>query len=192
VDGRPQPGRDFLETGVRVIGLAGWSGSGKTTLMRRLIPALRARGLTVSTVKHAHHDFDIDRPGKDSYEHRAAGASEVLVSSANRFALMREHRGDPEWTLAQLLAKLSPVDLVIVEGFKRQPHVKIEVWRAAVGMPPLAKDDPQIRAVASTDPLEGLPGETLDLDDVEAIAAAMLRFAEPLDAAIARCEGRAA
>jgi molybdopterin-guanine dinucleotide biosynthesis protein B len=112
---------------MRVIGFSGWSGAGKTTLIVKLIPVLLARGLSVSTLKHAHHAFDVDRPGKDSYLHREAGASEVLIASANRWALMHELRGEPEPNLAQLLARMSPVDLVLVEGFKRDAHVKIEV-----------------------------------------------------------------
>jgi molybdopterin-guanine dinucleotide biosynthesis protein B len=155
---------------MRVFGLAGWSGSGKTTLVTRLIPELARRGLRVSTVKHAHHAFDVDTPGKDSYEHRRAGATEVLVSSANRFALMRELRGAPEPTLEELLARLAPVDLVIVEGFKRHAHDKLEVHRPSVGKPLLAPDDPHIVAVASDAKLEGLKVPLLDLDDVAAIA----------------------
>ena len=123
---------------MKVIGIAGWSGAGKTTLLTRVIPRLTARGLRVSTIKHAHHAFDIDQPGKDSHTHRAAGATEVLVSSANRFALMHELRGQPELALGALLEKLSPVDLVLVEGFKRETHPKLEVYRAAVGKPLLA------------------------------------------------------
>ena len=134
---------------MKVIGLAGWSGAGKTTLLAKLIPELAGRGLCVSTIKHAHHAFDVDTPGKDSWMHRQAGAHEVLVSSANRFALMHELRGAPEWTLTQLLAKLSPCDLVIVEGFKRCGHPKIEVHRAANGKPFLWPDDPDIRGLAS-------------------------------------------
>src|SRR5437763_15973089 len=117
---------------MRIIGLAGWSGSGKTTLLAKVIPCLVGRGRTVSTVKHAHHAFDLDQPGKDSHTHRAAGASEVLVSSANRWALVHELRGAPEVTLGDLLAKLAPVDLVIVEGFKREPHPKLEVHRVTL------------------------------------------------------------
>ena len=116
---------------MRIIGLAGWSGSGKTTLLAHVIPRLVARGLTVSTVKHAHHAFDIDQPGKDSHTHRMAGATEVLVGSANRWALVHELRGDAEPSLAELLKKLSPADLVVVEGYKRAPHPKLEVYRAA-------------------------------------------------------------
>ena len=134
---------------MKVIGIAGWSGAGKTTLLTRVIPLLAARGWRVSTIKHAHHQFDVDQPGKDSHTHREAGATEVLVSSANRFALMHELRGAPELTLHALLGKLSPVDLVLVEGFKRETHPKLEVFRAVVGKPMLHPDDPNIVAVAS-------------------------------------------
>lgn len=162
---------------MKVIGLAGWSGAGKTTLVVRLIPALIARGVTVSTVKHAHHEFDVDQPGKDSYEHRQAGAAQVLVSSARRWALMTEHRGAPEPPLKELLEKLNPVDLVVVEGFKRDPVPKIEIFRAANGKPFLYPEDPLIRAVASDVPVpEGAP-PSVHLDDIEAIAEAALRHA---------------
>src|SRR5437764_5963677 len=132
---------------MRIIGLAGWSGAGKTTLVAKLIPSITARGLKVSTLKHAHHAFDVDQPGKDSYMHRMAGATEVLVSSQNRFALMHELRGAPELMLSALLEKLSPVDLVLVEGFKREAHPKLEVYRAAVSKPLLAPDDPNVVAI---------------------------------------------
>jgi molybdopterin-guanine dinucleotide biosynthesis protein MobB len=157
-------------------GLAGWSGSGKTTLVRALIPALVARGVRVSTVKHAHHDFDVDQPGKDSYEHRQAGAGEVLVSSAKRWALMHEHRGEPEPTLDELLAKLGPCDLVLVEGFKGETHPKLEVHRPSVGKPRLAGEVPGVVAVASDEALDagGLP--LLDLSDVAAIADFILAY----------------
>jgi molybdopterin-guanine dinucleotide biosynthesis protein B len=155
---------------MRIIGLAGWSGSGKTSLVVRLLPALVARGLRVSTIKHAHHEFDVDTPGKDSYEHRAAGAHEVLVASARRFALMRELRDSPEPALEELVARLAPVDLLIVEGFKRHAHDKIEVHRPALGKKLLAPDDPQIVAVASDAAIEGLRVPRLDLDDTAAIA----------------------
>ncbi len=162
---------------MRLIGLAGWSGAGKTTLLTRLIPCLIGRGFTVSTIKHAHHGFDVDRPGKDSYEHRSAGASQVLVSSAKRWALMTEHRDAPEPGLRELLAHLTRVDLVIIEGFKRDNHPKIEVHRAANGKPWLHPDDPMIRAVASdSTPPEGAPGK-LALDDIAGIADAALRLA---------------
>ena len=134
---------------MRVIGFAGWSGAGKTTLIVRLIPELNRRGFSVSTIKHAHHNFDLDQPGKDSYEHRAAGAEEVLVASANRVALMRELRGAPEPSLAELLRLLKSVDLVLIEGFKRDPYPKIEVFRAANNKPPLYPEDPNIVALIS-------------------------------------------
>lgn len=162
---------------MRIIGLAGWSGAGKTTLLTRLIPCLTGRGISVSTIKHAHHAFDVDKPGKDSHAHRAAGAAQVLVSSANRWALMTEHRGAPEPSLRELLALLAPVDLVIVEGFKRDTHPKIEVHRAANGKPWLHPEDAMIQAVAAD--IAAPPGapHPLDLDDIEAIAEAALRLA---------------
>lgn len=161
---------------MRLIGLAGWSGSGKTTLLTRVIPELRARGVSVSTIKHAHHKFDIDTPGKDSYEHRAAGAQEVLVSSGARWALMRELRGDAEWTLRELVAKLSRVDLLIVEGFKTGPHPRIEVFRKETGKPPLHEGDPGIVAIASDTAFEtALP--VVSIDDAAAVADLMLRLA---------------
>ena len=161
---------------MRVIGLAGWSGAGKTTLLAALIPWLTARGLTISTIKHAHHAFDVDKPGKDSHTHRQAGAAQVLVSSAQRWALMTELRGAPEPGLPELLAHLAPVDLVLVEGFKRDPHPKIEVHRAANGKPWLHPDDPAIRAVASdVAPPGALP--RVALDDIPAIGALALEHA---------------
>jgi molybdopterin-guanine dinucleotide biosynthesis protein B len=155
---------------VHVLGLAGWSGSGKTTLIARLLPGLVARGLRVSTIKHAHHGFDVDQPGKDSHVHRMAGASEVMVSSAARFALVHEHRGAPEPTLEELVARMSRVDLLLVEGFKRHPHAKLEVHRPALGKPLLAASDPHVRAVAADAPLTGLAVPVLPLDDVGRIA----------------------
>jgi molybdopterin-guanine dinucleotide biosynthesis protein B len=137
---------------MRVLGFAGWSGSGKTTLIVKLIPALIARGLSVSTLKHAHHSLEIDKPGKDSYLHREAGAREVLVASANRWALMHELRDQDEPRLLDLLPKLSQVDLVIVEGFKREAHAKIEVHRAETGKPFLFPEDRNIVAVVSDTP----------------------------------------
>jgi molybdopterin-guanine dinucleotide biosynthesis protein B len=167
---------------LRFIGLAGWSGAGKTTLLTRVIPCLNGQGISVSTLKHAHHAFDVDQPGKDSWEHRQAGALQVLVASAQRWALMTEHRGAPEPSLTELLRQLSPVDLVIVEGFKRDTHPKIEVHRAANAKPWLHPGDPHIAAVASDvpPPTEALPH--LMLDDIGAIAAAMLRLAVPVPA----------
>jgi len=159
---------------MRIFGLAGWSGSGKTTLVTRLIPALIARGITVSTVKHAHHDFDVDQPGKDSWRHRQAGASEVLISSDRRWALMHEQRGTHEPGLAELLAHMTPVDLILVEGFKREPCDKLEIHRPALGKPLLCRDDPDIVAVASDVPLDGLEVPCLALDDIAGIAAFIL------------------
>ena len=170
---------------MNVIGIAGWSGAGKTTLLTRVIPQLAARGLRVSTLKHAHHAFDVDQPGKDSHTHRAAGATEVLVSSANRFALMHELRGEPELALRALLERLSPVDRVLVEGFKRETHPKLEVYRASVGKPLLAADDPNIVAIASDGPVTArVP--VVSLDDVEAVADILVAKAVPLDAVMAR------
>jgi molybdopterin-guanine dinucleotide biosynthesis adapter protein len=173
---------------MRIFGLAGWSGSGKTMLVSRLLPVLVARGLTVSTVKHAHHAFDIDQPGKDSHRHREAGASEVLVSSSARWALMHEHRGAPEPVLAELLAHMTPVDLVIVEGFKREPFPKLEVHRPSIGKPLLYPDDPDIVALASDEPLAGLSLPRLPLDDVAAIASFIMAHChiEPVHGAIER------
>ena len=167
---------------MRIIGLAGWSGSGKTTLLTKVIPRLVARGLRVSTLKHAHHNFEIDQPGKDSHAHRVAGATEVLVGSARRWALMHELRAEAEPTLAVLLRKLSTVDLVIIEGYKGEPHPKLEVHRAAVGMPLLAPGDPKIVAIASDAPLPAAPVPVVDLNDVDRIVDILLRHAAPLDA----------
>jgi molybdopterin-guanine dinucleotide biosynthesis protein B len=137
---------------MRVIGFAGWSGSGKTTLIVKLIPVLMARGLSVSTLKHAHHSLDIDKPGKDSYAHREAGAREVLVTSAKRWALMHELRDEDEPRLMDLLSRLSEVDLVIVEGFKRDAHIKIEVHRKEIGKAFLFPEDCNIVALVSDTP----------------------------------------
>jgi molybdopterin-guanine dinucleotide biosynthesis protein MobB len=157
--------------GMKIFGLAGWSGSGKTTLTSRLLPELIGRGLTVSTMKHAHHSFDIDQPGKDSYVHRMAGASEVLVASASRWALMHEHRGAPEPSAAELIRHMTPVDLLLIEGFKREPHPKLEIYRQANGKPLLHPDDPHIVAVASDVPLPQSPLPVLSIDDIPGIAA---------------------
>lgn len=170
---------------MRVIGLAGWSGAGKTTLLTRLIPHFNAQGLRVSVIKHAHHQFDVDVPGKDSWRHREAGAAEVLVASSNRWALMHELRGAAEPRLAELLEKLSAVDLVVVEGFKREPHRKIEVYRAANGKPLLFPDDPGIAGIATDTAVETrLP--TVHLDDIPAVAALLLLAAMPVEEAVAR------
>jgi len=161
---------------MHIFGLAGWSGSGKTTLMIKLIPALARRGITVSTVKHAHHDFDIDKPGKDSYEHRAAGAKEVLVSSGKRWALMHELREEPEATLEDITRQMSPVDLLLVEGFKREDHAKLEVHRSATGKPLLQPDDDKIVGVISDEPLPGSAVPVIDIDDVEGVAAFIIEY----------------
>ena len=170
---------------MRIIGLAGWSGSGKTTLITKAIPRLIARGRTVSTLKHAHHGFDLDQPGKDSFMHRAAGATEVAISSAKRFAILHELRDEPEWDLPALLEKLSPVDLVLVEGFKRDRFPKLEIHRVANGKPLLHPEDPHIVAVASDQPLPGALVPVVDLDDIEAIVDLLLKHATPLNAALA-------
>jgi molybdopterin-guanine dinucleotide biosynthesis protein B len=165
---------------MQAIGIVGWSGAGKTTLITRLIPELSRRGLTVSTIKHAHHGFDVDRPGKDSFAHRAAGASEVLVASSARIALMRELRGAPEPSLSELLRLLAPVDLVLIEGYKRDPLAKIEVSRAANGKPPLYPEDPHIVALASDGPPPAGVAHA-SLDDVRAVADLVVRQAEPVE-----------
>ena len=154
---------------MKVFGIAGYSGSGKTTLLEKLIPQLTARGLKVSVIKHAHHGFDIDRPGKDSYRHREAGASEVLLSCNDRWALMHERREEAEVTLDELLAHLSPCDLVLIEGFKQEPIPKLEVHRPENGKPPLFPDRPDIVAIAThADIATTLP--KLPLNDISAIA----------------------
>lgn len=156
---------------MRVLGIAGWSGSGKTTLVTRLIPVLRERGLTVSTVKHVHHAVEFDKPGKDSFEHRKAGAREVLLSSARRWALMADLPDEvDEPPLDELLGKLTPVDLVLVEGWKHGAHAKLEVHRPSVGKPLLAPDDPRVIAVATDAVLPDLTVPSLDLNDIDAIA----------------------
>ena len=157
-------------TAMRIIGLAGWSGSGKTTLVTKVIPVLVRRGLKVATVKHAHHEFDTDQPGKDSWLHRQAGASEVAIVSSRRWAIVHELSDEAEPPLLDMLAKLSPVDLVIVEGFKRQSHPKLEVFRAAVGKPLLHPDDDCIVAIATDTPLPQAQVPVLMLDDIEGLA----------------------
>jgi molybdopterin-guanine dinucleotide biosynthesis protein B len=169
---------------MKVIGVAGWSGAGKTTLISRVIPYLRGQGLRVSVIKHAHHEFDVDVPGKDSWVHRQSGAEEVLVSSANRWALMHELRGAAEPSLPELLRKMSPVDLLLVEGFKSEPYRKIEVHRKDSGKAPLFPDDPSIACIATDAEIKtSLP--VAHLDDIPAVAAMMRNHAVPLEEVLA-------
>ena len=154
---------------MRIYGVVGWKNAGKTGLMERLVTEITGRGHSVSTVKHAHHSFDVDHEGKDSHRHRVAGAREVLLASRSRFALMHELRDAPEPTLDDLLRRLSPVDLVLVEGYKRDGHPKVEAHRAVTGNPLIAPDDPTVRAVASDTALD-LDRPVFDLDDTRAIA----------------------
>lgn len=158
---------------MKIYGVIGWKNSGKTSLMERLVAEITGRGFSVSTIKHVHHDVDLDQPGKDTFRHRQAGAREVVLASANRFALMAEHRG-PEPELPAILARLAPVDLVLVEGYKRDSHPKLEVWRAETGQPLIQSADPLVRAVA-TDAELSLPVPVLDLNDATAIASFILR-----------------
>jgi len=178
-------------SGVRVLGIAGWSGSGKTTLITKLIPLLSQRGIRVATLKHAHHAFDVDQPGKDSYEHRKAGACEVIVSSARRWVQMHEVGSGTEATLPELLRRLSPCDLVLVEGFKTERHPKMEVFRAEVGKAPLHPGDSRIVAIASDQqfPASGL--QVVDINDIAAVAEMVLARAEPLEKVLAVLEGPA-
>ena len=154
---------------MKLYGVVGWKNAGKTGLMERLVAEICARGVTVSTVKHAHHAFDVDHAGKDSFRHRAAGASEVLLASRKRVAIMQEMRGAPEPSLEVLLARLSPVDLVLIEGYKRDSHPKVEAFRAETGNSLIATDDPTVRAVASDTPMV-LDRPVFDLNDTKAVA----------------------
>jgi molybdopterin-guanine dinucleotide biosynthesis protein B len=160
---------------MRIFGFAGWSGSGKTTLIEQIIPRLVRRGLAVSLIKHAHHRFEFDQPGKDSYRHRHAGCNEVLVTSGTRWALMHELRGEPELSLERALARLSPCDLALVEGYKAYPIPKLEIWRAEVGKPLLHPRDPHILAIATDSPQDLPPGAAarmpvFALSDFDAVA----------------------
>ena len=155
---------------MKLFGIAGWSNSGKTTLLANLVPVLIARGIAVSTIKHAGHGFDLDRPEKDSYRHRDAGATEVLITSPERWALIHELRDAPEPPLPELLARMEPVDLVLIEGFKRAPHPKLEVWRPDNGKTPLYPEDSHIVAVACDVAPAGCTLPILPLGDAEAIA----------------------
>jgi len=160
---------------MRVFGIAGRSGSGKTTLLARLIPWLKARGLTISTVKQASEAFDVDKPGKDSYQHREAGAREVMIASARRWVLMHEYRDEAEPEMEELLSRLAPVDLVLIEGFRRWPHPRLEVCRAEVAKPPFYPEDPLMLAVASDAEVPGCPLPRLDLNDIDIIGAFVLK-----------------
>lgn len=160
---------------MNVYGIVGWKNSGKTTLVERLVSEITGRGFTVSTVKHAHHAFDVDHEGKDSFRHRVAGASEVLLASRNRWALMHEIRDDAEPPLSELLEKLSPVDLVLIEGYKRDSHAKVEAHRAETKQGLLASEDATVTAVASNYVVDGLSVPQFDLDDVTGIASYILK-----------------
>ncbi len=154
---------------MRIFGVTGYKNAGKTGLMERLVSDITARGFTVSTLKHAHHVFDVDQPGKDSYRHRTAGAHQVVLASGTRWAMMTELRDTPEPTLTELLAQMAPVDLILIEGWKRDVHPKIEAHRATTGHPLIARDDPTIKAVACDVPFS-LDRPVFDLDDTQAIA----------------------
>jgi molybdopterin-guanine dinucleotide biosynthesis protein B len=160
---------------MKIFGITGWSGSGKTTLIEHIVPRFVQRGLVVSLIKHAHHSFDVDHPGKDSYRHRHAGCSEVLVSSQKRWALMHELRGAPEPTLEEQVKRISPCDLLLIEGYKRYAMPKLEVWRKENGQPFLHPEDPNIVALAA-DTEMNTPVPRYDLNDHEAIAGFILRF----------------
>ncbi len=160
---------------MNVFGVTGWKNAGKTGLMERLVAEIIGRGFSVSTLKHAHHTFDVDHPGKDSHRHRIAGASQVLLASTERWALMNEHRGAEEPSLSELLAKLEPVDVVLIEGWKRDSHPKVEAWRAETGNPLIAPNDTTILAVASDTSFE-IDRPVFDLDDTVAIANFILDY----------------
>lgn len=160
---------------MKLLGLGGWSGAGKTTLLSKLIPELVRRGISVSTMKHAHHGFDVDQPGKDSYVHRQAGATEVLIGSGKRWALMHEMRGEAEPSAAELTRHMTAVDLLLIEGFKREPHDKLEIYRAANGKPLLSADDPTYVAILSDAPVPQTKLPVLDLNDIPAIADFIVR-----------------
>ncbi len=163
---------------MKVLGLGGWSGAGKTTLLSKLIPELIRRGISVSTMKHAHHGFDVDQPGKDSYVHRHAGATEVLIASEKRWALMHELRKENEPSAADLAKQMSPVDLLLVEGFKREPHDKLEIYRAENGKPLLSTDDPTYVAILTDTAVAGTSLPVIDLNDIRAIADFIVRHCE--------------
>jgi len=160
---------------MKVMGIVGWSGSGKTSLLVALVPLLKARGLTVSTMKHAHHRFDVDSPGKDSHRHREAGASEVLVVTSSRWVLMHENREEPEPAIEDLIQRMTPVDLLLIEGFKTHPHPKLEIHRDSERKPLLCPEDPDIVALATDRIMPGLTLPQLDLNNPEAIVAFILK-----------------
>jgi len=155
---------------MKVFGMAGWSGSGKTTLLTQLLPELIGRGYKVSTVKHTHHNVEVDKPGKDSYAHRKAGATEVMVGSPQRWALMHENLDNPEASLDEMIERMTPVDLLLVEGFKKYPLDKLEIYRRDNGKPLISPDDPRIVAIASDTALPELDVPTFDINDISAIA----------------------
>jgi len=171
---------------MRIIGFSGWSGSGKTTLLSKVIPRLVARGFSVSTVKHAHHGFDVDTPGKDSHTHRMAGATEVLVASGVRWALMHELREPREPTIYELLQKMSPVDFVLIEGFKSALHARIEVYRKEVGKPPFHPENPHVAGIVSDTPFPRAGRPVVAIDDIEGAVELILAAAEPLEAVLKR------
>jgi molybdopterin-guanine dinucleotide biosynthesis protein B len=161
---------------MKIFGLVGWSGSGKTTLIRMLIPELISQGYRVSTMKHTHHDFDIDKPGKDSYEHRVAGANQVLITGTKRWALLNENRDQPEPDVEELLDRMENVDLVLIEGFKNHSHAKLEVFRKSVGKELIAANDPSVFAVATDEELVTDAVVVLDLNDVKGVAQYIIDF----------------
>ena len=163
---------------MKVFGLVGWSGSGKTTLIKKLLPELTGRGWTVSTMKHTHHKFDIDKPGKDSFEHRQAGATEVMVVSEKRWALMHELRAEPEPPMEEMIQVMSPVDVLLIEGFKTHKHAKLEVFRPSIGKSLLRKEDESVVAIATDENMAPMPVPVLDLNDVSAVADFILDYCD--------------
>lgn len=181
--------REYGAPAPRVIGIAGWSGAGKTTLIVKVIPVLVARGLRVAALKHAHHEFDVDTPGKDSWLHRQSGASEVIVASSRRWVQMHELGDAPEPPLAELLRRVSPCDLVLVEGYKRDAIPRLEVFRHGTGKAPLYPGDPHVIAVATDGPLAAPHPPSVDVNDAEAVARVLLDNAEALPGVLARLTG---
>jgi len=161
---------------MKVFGLVGWSGSGKTTLIKKLLPELTARGWTVSTMKHTHHKFDIDKPGKDSFEHRKAGATEVMVVSEKRWALMHELRDESEPPMEEMIEVMSPVDVLLIEGFKTHKHAKLEVFRPSIGKSLWSKEDESVVAIATDEKMPPMQVPVLDLNDIPSVADFILDF----------------